>query len=80
MGCFDEFCVFVSLGVDVEYNHQRVSNLHNFVGCQVIYPVENVKMSFFFKIDSCDDSVHKSLTAWVPSLLRNRKDFLEMNR
>ena len=47
-GCFDEFCVFVLLGVDVEYNHQRVFNLHSFVGCPVIYPVENVKRSFFF--------------------------------
>ena len=75
MGCFNEFCLFVLLGLDVEYNPQRVSNLHNFVGCQVIYLVENVKRIFFFKIDSCDDSVHKSLTAWVPFFVGKQEGF-----
>ena len=53
----------------------RVSNLHNFVGCPVIYPLENVKRSFFFKIDSCDDPVHKSLTAWVPFFVGKQEGF-----
>ena len=51
----------------------RVSNLHNFVRCPVIYPVENVKMSLFFP----------KLTA---VMIRSTefdglgKDFWEMNR